>query len=1009
MPITPLPDDACRRIGSTLNITSTFMVLKELLDNALDSGAQTIHISVSPNTVDKIEVRDNGSGISSFDFNALGRPSHTSKLSSFEDIDKIGGKSLGFRGTALASINTVATVHVITRVGLETPQMIRLADNGGVETQSVHAADQGTTVTVTNIFSNYPVRERIARKPVEISKNIEKMRHLVQAYAFARHPLRIHFAVLQNPNQSLRISPHPGKDIRETAIQIFGVQKASQCFVRTWPDRPDLNTGLPGEERSRRHVFEAILMKPDAEHSKIPKGLFFSVDSRPISATRGTGRKLTMALKECLRQSVCPLTSAGVPKDIFICLNICCSLGWYDVNIEPAKEDVLFLQEDQLISDFKKFLRVVYPSIVDEGQGCENRGEVLEACSHLEDGIGRQGNHRPDEPNSTSIADQHKKHAAAALPLLHSSRIRGDGDGEMSPQNNDNHRDLFTVSTNVTLQNYLHSPTFHKGQASSWTVDMSAPVDGSDGDFDMESQNELGQPVCPTVEEESNTDTQSQEESRQRSESHVADGHNALAELNPWSIAAMGSLKRRPLPSGCPDNQQFHEKQPTLSRVPPRAEATGIRGPAQSHQRGLPIVRLNPSFKLPVTPLTPSPSSEPDQLMPPSLRPSHGNTSHPTYKDRLLPRRIYPHVSRAARLLIGGSSDNAAQRLEVPLGETPISSNAVQRTSSLPLHIPKRQQNQQRNRVTRGVSAENVLSSTGDPNQHSSSDSDDATTELHSSENTDSEDETAVSGLTNPGAWQHRNGGDIRKHFEKRYPDMRRADGHSKQATLPFEKHRNNVEGDSDGLVRPTAGSAIRSQHNARAVVTETSASGHSNNPLAQSNHEDAGEAAGLQSLFGPKDEQRVGHALHRGGKEQSAARIRRPHFRVSNHDTDRPVHSTTEVGLGQNTRSWLPLGTPKYETHAPRVIINTLELTVFRPIRELRSGAENHPRMVSQSLRLPFSEWDRAILTQLKKLLRKLAPATEWTLHPNTAEDCTEMERIGRQWAKERRLELQS
>ncbi|KAK0737699.1 histidine kinase-like ATPase [Apiosordaria backusii] len=366
MPITPLPIDTSRRIGSSLNITSAAIVLKELVDNALDSGAQWVHINVSPNTVDKIEVKDNGSGIPSVDFDALGRPSHTSKLNSFEALDKIGGRSLGFRGTALASINNLANVQVVTRAGDETPQIVRLACKGGVEFQSVHAAEQGTIVTVTNVFSNYPVRERIAKKPAQILRTLNKMRELVQAYALARHPLRIHFSVLQNPNQSLKISPRPEKDIMETVVQIFGVQKASQCFFRMWPYGVDPNTVLSEKDSGRRHLFEAILMRPDADYDRLPRGVFFSVDSRPISPTRGTGRKLAAAFRECLKKSGCPLASKGVPKDIFIRVNIRCAVGWYDVNIEPAKEDVLFLQEDRLIADFETFLRTVYPVVSDD-------------------------------------------------------------------------------------------------------------------------------------------------------------------------------------------------------------------------------------------------------------------------------------------------------------------------------------------------------------------------------------------------------------------------------------------------------------------------------------------------------------------------------------------------------------------------------------------------------------------------------------------------------------------
>ncbi|KAK4177665.1 hypothetical protein QBC36DRAFT_345255 [Triangularia setosa] len=288
MPITLLPDDTSGWIGLTLNITSTVMVLKEVLDNALDSGAQAVHVNVSPNTVDKIEVQDNRSGISPLDFDALGRYSHTGKLSSLGGLGKFGGKPLGFRGTALASINSLATVHVHL-LELPSPRGNRQKASGNIEE---HRQDEAASSSLRNTL-HCPTK----------------------------------------PNQSLKISPRLEKDIIETAVQIFGVQKASQCFVRMWPNGADSSIAFSGKEGGTRHLFEVTLMRPDAEDGKLPKGLFYS----------------------CLKKSSCPFTLGGVLKDIFICLSISCAPGWDDVNIEPAKEDVLFLQEGRLITGFENF------------------------------------------------------------------------------------------------------------------------------------------------------------------------------------------------------------------------------------------------------------------------------------------------------------------------------------------------------------------------------------------------------------------------------------------------------------------------------------------------------------------------------------------------------------------------------------------------------------------------------------------------------------------------------
>ncbi|KAK0672800.1 hypothetical protein QBC41DRAFT_362173 [Cercophora samala] len=1000
MSITSLPDDTSRRIGSALNITSTVMVLKELLDNALDSGAQAVHITVSPNTVDKIEVRDNGSGISSADFDALGRHSHTSKLSSFEDISKICDKSLGFRGTALASINSLSTVHVVTRAGTETPRKIWLADKGGVQAQSVHAAEQGTTVTVTNIFSNYPIRERIAKRPVEISKSIEKMRHLVHAYAFARHPLRIHFTVLQHPNHSIRISPHPEKDIMETAIQTFGVLKASQCFVRVWPDRANPSITPVGEEGDRRYLFEAILMKPDAEPSRLPKGLFFSVDSRPISATRGIGKKLSAVLRECLKKCVCPLTLAGVPKDIFIRLNIRCGLGWYDVNIEPYKEDVLFLQEDRLVTDFETFLTTVYPRGVkdpmasaadDEKQGGGNMGEVLQACQNLEDRLGQEGEHRPDETNSLSNADYHKQHGPAKIQSFHrpQSKVRDD-DNVITSVDHD-HDDLL--------------------DAKSWTVDMSAPVDESDDDTISEGRNESGVPLCSTLEEERSVGIRDLENDGQRVESQITTRYDTLAELNPWSIAAMGSLKRRRLPPPSLDRQQFPGGRLTPSKTPPSAEAMDVLGSDELHRREIPVLRPNPRIKLPITPLTPSPPSDSGELVSSSLGQNCGSTRYPAvYKDRPLSHPMYPRGPRAPGTYIAGNPSNAAQVLEVPLGEMPFLPHATRKTPSRLIRNPERQQTLRHDREAREISTGNIVPASAHPMEHNSSDSD-ATTELNSSETTDSEDEPAMSGqmTSHSGAQWRSTGGDIKKRFEKRYSSAKQTDGHLTQAMLPFKKDKSRIGSHSNSSIDHAAGLAIRPQHNGPMTVTRASASDSFNDTKIQQSHRGSDEADSLQRLADPMSEQMVGHADPHDGREKRDARMRRPHFGASNHNTERHPHNRGELQPGQNTRSWLLLGTSGYEIHAPRVIINALPPTIFRQVRAQPFPVGLHAVSVGQRLRKPFSEWDTVTLAKLKKLLRILAPATEWTLRPKDAEDRREMTHIGKQWAKGMGLELQS
>ena len=120
MPITALPLTTIRAIGATSVIFDPCSVVKELVDNALDASATSIFVDVSSNTVDLIQVKDNGHGIPSSDHPVVCKRAYTSKIATVEDLREVGAKHLGFRGEALASMAEVSGgVTVSTRVDSE--------------------------------------------------------------------------------------------------------------------------------------------------------------------------------------------------------------------------------------------------------------------------------------------------------------------------------------------------------------------------------------------------------------------------------------------------------------------------------------------------------------------------------------------------------------------------------------------------------------------------------------------------------------------------------------------------------------------------------------------------------------------------------------------------------------------------------------------------------------------------------------------------------------------------
>jgi DNA mismatch repair protein MutL len=133
--IKPLPPATAQLIGSSQVLLDTSSVIKELVENALDAHATSITIEISSNTLDVIQVRDNGHGIAPEDRALVCKRHTTSKISNLKDLKNLGGRSLGFRGEALHSlVETSGRVSVTTRVeGESVAVKLDTGDNGEIK------------------------------------------------------------------------------------------------------------------------------------------------------------------------------------------------------------------------------------------------------------------------------------------------------------------------------------------------------------------------------------------------------------------------------------------------------------------------------------------------------------------------------------------------------------------------------------------------------------------------------------------------------------------------------------------------------------------------------------------------------------------------------------------------------------------------------------------------------------------------------------------------------------
>lgn len=161
MPIGALPQTTVRAIGSTSVISDPCAVVKELLDNALDASASSLQIEISQNTVDVIQLKDNGHGISTEDHPNVCKHAFTSKIETVDDLRNVGGTSFGFRGEALASVAEMSgAVTITTRTASEVTATSLIYGRDGELTGCVLLSAIIIPVSLhTNInqfYSNFP-------------------------------------------------------------------------------------------------------------------------------------------------------------------------------------------------------------------------------------------------------------------------------------------------------------------------------------------------------------------------------------------------------------------------------------------------------------------------------------------------------------------------------------------------------------------------------------------------------------------------------------------------------------------------------------------------------------------------------------------------------------------------------------------------------------------------------------------------------------------------------------
>jgi DNA mismatch repair protein MutL len=345
-------------------------VVKELVENSIDAGADKITVEIKEGGISLIRVTDNGCGIAHDDLQNAFMRHATSKIVKVDDLNHI--VSLGFRGEALSSISAVAQVEMITKQK-DNLMGIKVNCNGGVmeEPEEIGAPD-GTTVLVRNLFYNTPVRKKFLHSSMtEGSYVAELMQHIAMS-----HP-DVSISYIQNGQN--RFFTSGNGDLAEIIYRIYGKDIADNM--------------LPVDaEKDGIHI-TGYLGKPVLARANRNYETFF-INGRYIKS-KIVSNALEEGYKTFLMQHKYP----------FAVLHFQISGEDIDVNVHPTKMEIRIMNPQPFCEFVKETTAsclsesVLIPEYIDEKAADEEKEEKTEKAEKAEKAL-------PPEPFETNRIEQ---------------------------------------------------------------------------------------------------------------------------------------------------------------------------------------------------------------------------------------------------------------------------------------------------------------------------------------------------------------------------------------------------------------------------------------------------------------------------------------------------------------------------------------------------------------------------------------------------------------------------
>ncbi|XP_026817988.1 PMS1 protein homolog 1-like [Rhopalosiphum maidis] len=340
MSMKQLPSDTIKLISSTQVITSASSVVKELMENSIDANSTIIDIRLDNYGLDKIEIRDNGVGISHSDVYVMCLRSYTSKICDISDLNKL--TFYGFRGEALSSICAVADVTIITKSDFdEYAKSFTMDSNGRVKNSSICHHQKGTVIKIENLFKKLPVRKQIYSSKKHCVNDLRRVENIVKSLAAIQQNIRVSLV----HNKSVLWQMTSATDLVVTFGQIWS-SSMTKCVkhLTLLNEEVNIDIVLPVQNINVQNCFFT---------TNVADAIYLYVNKRPIR-----DNKIEKLIVGEFNNYFGHYLPPGKYLPCFISITV--PPETIDINLEPDKSRILFHNQDMILHNLKNCITKYY-------------------------------------------------------------------------------------------------------------------------------------------------------------------------------------------------------------------------------------------------------------------------------------------------------------------------------------------------------------------------------------------------------------------------------------------------------------------------------------------------------------------------------------------------------------------------------------------------------------------------------------------------------------------------